>query len=1735
MRKWGLLLAALALAASVQAAIPQPERDALLALYAATGGDGWTQRDNWLGAPGTECSWFGVQCDDAGTHVIALYLNGNNLSGTLPAALASLPELREIYMPENSLTGSIPAALGDLPQLQILNLSGNQLTGAIPPELGDLSELLVLMLGYNQLTGPIPSTLGNLDRLRALSLTQNFVSGPIPASIGSLSQLEFLFLDDNRLSGAIPAEMGNLAALRELSLRGNMLSGGIPAVLGGLSQLVQLDLGDNDLWGPIPVELGNLAALRSLDLSLNHLTGNIPAELGALTQLRWFSVGTNRLDGPIPESLGGLTELRFLILYDNTLTGYIPPALANLTLLEEMHLSSNHLIGPIPPELGQLANLLTLNLGENHLSESIPAALGGLTQLRYLYLGGNRLYGSIPPELGNLANLQLLDLTGNQLSGSLPDTLGQLSQLLELRLSWNQFAGPIPDSFSGLVNLVNLELVGNQMAGPFPAYLGALTHLQHIDVAWNRFSGPIPPELGNLAALRFLGLDGNEFEGGIPPALGNLAALEYLILGYNHLTGPIPDAIGNLVLLRYLWLYGNVLSGEVPATFGQLAALEAGGGLELRWNALSCSDDVLLAYLNTRHGEGEFLSSQTLTPTNFRVVESQTAGVFELRWDPTSLQAGEGGYMIAAATLGGPWQIRALIPDKEADRFNGCLCGTGDQNFIIETITRPHGMNPNLVTSLPSPTVTVSRSVTPEGTVGVLFDSTRTGEVFQDSPCQILPASFLVFAIDPAAFAGVTASDPAVIRISLPPGARLGTSLADGTLATTAPLPSAGEWTPSLAVVEFAPQKDGTFAPVPGNPLLPTIGPHAVQLLRYMEGELEILVRITESTATWTPSAPGRFIGFAMGLGAGVWPADEFSNWGPDYIGAQHDTMFYMNLRSYPFELFDNAFTVSVCAFRQADGTGLPVAFQPSCAFLFTAREVHPGPPPAASLLNPDTLDFDQVDLNQDGFTDLLSIAAGQQRMYIAFGLPGGAFSRVEWLMTDFQPQTLDIADVTGDGRPDVLLGGADGALHIFEWTQLFGVGKAAVLRQAAPAVRLKLAGVPTDSLVTDISGDGQSDYVYCEAATNTLSLMFGSDFTTTASYATGQGPQALATGDFDGDTEPDVAVANAVASSVSVYLNDGAGGFTPAEVTGLGAGPVDLESADFNADGLADLVLAAQGDKAIQVLLASAGGAFAPGHGQKLFFQQTPSAVLAENFDGQNGPDALVGFSDHYKLALCTTDAAGTLAYAFSIDIRGDVEVDPLNGSVTLDADQVLSVAGGTTYGGISSRQGVAVVQDHGIGVLHFPRSRHLSFSVVNLDDASGLLALDLYDDASGNPVRAVTTTVSAGAQYARYLTDGSLLGSDADHAGRWVRGFLTNENMHGMWLANNGNDLQYLDGTRLLDVRDARTGLAFPVLDDAAGHATELLLINPNREQAQAVLTLYGADGSARGTYAATLGGRTRRVLDAATIFPSFTSADSIQVQSDRALLGVELFGNDTALACLAAMPTAADAATLYAPHVADGDFGIVYDCRLDLVNTGTETATVALTLYDDDGTELGATDATLPARGKQSWDVSELFGLTGAVTGWLRADPGSSPGVVGSVTFGGTSGAFVSSLPLQDAGNSRFLMGHIANGTIGVVSFFTGIAIVNPETTEGGEVPVQISAYDQNGQLLDTRVVVLSSQERMVSLLHQVMPELTTLFGGYLIVENLSYSDGILVFQLFGDTSLQFLSAVPAIPLD
>ena len=243
-----------------------PDRDALVALYRATGGDSWTNQANWLREDAPIALWQGVTTD-INNRVTRLYLSDNQLTGPIPTELGGLANLQELYLDDNELTGEIPTELGNLANLEQLSLSQNQLTGPIPTELGGLANLQSLLLWGNQLTGEIPTELGNLANLEQLSLSQNQLTGPIPTELGGLANLQSLSLWGNQLTGEIPTELGNLANLEQLSLSQNQLTGPIPTELGGLANLQSLLLWGNQLTGEIPTEFGNLANLEQLGLS----------------------------------------------------------------------------------------------------------------------------------------------------------------------------------------------------------------------------------------------------------------------------------------------------------------------------------------------------------------------------------------------------------------------------------------------------------------------------------------------------------------------------------------------------------------------------------------------------------------------------------------------------------------------------------------------------------------------------------------------------------------------------------------------------------------------------------------------------------------------------------------------------------------------------------------------------------------------------------------------------------------------------------------------------------------------------------------------------------------------------------------------------------------------------------------------------------------------------------------------------------------------------------------------------------------------------------------------------------------------------------------------------------------------------------------------------------------------------------------------------------------------------
>ena len=175
------------------------------------------------------------------TNLTDLHLYGNKLTGTIPPKLGNLTKLEHLNLDSNSyswrtfypelerdyqqtgprtdrgrgnrLTGSIPAELGNLTNLKTLHLHGNDLTGPIPPELGNLTNLNHLDLSSNDLTGTIPPQLGNLNFTGCcdeytLDLGFNRLTGTVPPELGQLNIIPYLHC--NELTGTIPPQLARV-------------------------------------------------------------------------------------------------------------------------------------------------------------------------------------------------------------------------------------------------------------------------------------------------------------------------------------------------------------------------------------------------------------------------------------------------------------------------------------------------------------------------------------------------------------------------------------------------------------------------------------------------------------------------------------------------------------------------------------------------------------------------------------------------------------------------------------------------------------------------------------------------------------------------------------------------------------------------------------------------------------------------------------------------------------------------------------------------------------------------------------------------------------------------------------------------------------------------------------------------------------------------------------------------------------------------------------------------------------------------------------------------------------------------------------------------------------------------------------------------------------------------------------------------------------------------------------
>ncbi len=206
-----------------------------------------------------------------------------------------------------------------------------------------------------------------------------------------------------------------------------------------------------------------------------------------------------------------------------------------------------------------------------------------------------------------------------------------------------------------------------------------------------------------------------------------------------------------------------------------------------------------------------------------------------------------------------------------------------------------------------------------------------------------------------------------------------------------------------------------------------------------------------------------------------------------------------------------------------------------------------------------------------------------------------------------------------------------------------------------------------------------------------------GGTFSTTPTNITvGNSPSSVAIGDFNGDGKLDLAVANDTDDTVSVLLNNGAGGFGKPTLLTLngapGGGAFAIVAADFDGNGTLDLAVAEQNSNRIDIFLGNGTGGFT---GPGAFTVGTgPEALAVGDFNGDGKPDlAVLNTSDGTVSILINTGSsfsraatlsAGTSPFAIATgDFNGDGKLDL---AVANGGDGNVSVYLGNGSGGFST-----------------------------------------------------------------------------------------------------------------------------------------------------------------------------------------------------------------------------------------------------------------------------------------------------------------------------------------------------------------------------------------------------------------------------------------------------------------
>ncbi|MDX2044585.1 MAG: putative Ig domain-containing protein [Acidobacteriota bacterium] len=269
-----------------------------------------------------------------------------------------------------------------------------------------------------------------------------------------------------------------------------------------------------------------------------------------------------------------------------------------------------------------------------------------------------------------------------------------------------------------------------------------------------------------------------------------------------------------------------------------------------------------------------------------------------------------------------------------------------------------------------------------------------------------------------------------------------------------------------------------------------------------------------------------------------------------------------------------------------------------------------------------DPITVEDGDFNNDGKSDIAITNQGSASLTILLGNGDGTFVQAMGspITVGTFPRAVAVGSFNGDANQDLVVsnGGSDNL------TILLGNGDGTFAETVGSP--MPAGDAPFHSVIGNYNGDANADLAVANLGEGTVRIFLGDGLggfiQPNPAIPVGDITSFIAKGDFNGDTFEDLAVTNRISANLVILLGNGTGGFSqaPGSPYNTGLDPMVVAAADLNLDGKLDLAVANESAANTFVFLGNGNGTF--GSPTTLTKGQVPTHLAIGDFNEDTKPD---------------------------------------------------------------------------------------------------------------------------------------------------------------------------------------------------------------------------------------------------------------------------------------------------------------------------------------------------------------------------------------------------------------------------------------------------------------------------------------------------------------------------------